>query len=99
MSYINKNGTEQYLNKLIEYVKSDRTIIGVIVYGSFVASKESRDIDIALIFDSQVSKREMFKKRIHLLGEFPDYFDIQIFNLLPLGHSKRSTWRRAGLQN
>jgi len=56
----------------------------IILFGSAVEGNltEDSDIDICIYFDD--SKIEGEKFRLKLLSELPDYFDIQIFNSLPI---------------
>jgi predicted nucleotidyltransferase len=43
---------------------------------------EDSDIDVCIYFDG--SKIEGEKFRLKLLSEIPDYFDVQVFNSLPI---------------
>jgi predicted nucleotidyltransferase len=56
----------------------------IILFGSAAEGKlsEESDIDICIYFDG--SKIEGEKFRLKLLSELPDYFDVQIFNSLPV---------------
>ncbi len=84
MNHLNKEEITRHIHNLVESIKEENDIVGVILYGSFLTREYSRDVDIAIAFKRNTQKERMFKKRIKLSGEFPDYLDIQIFNLLPL---------------
>jgi hypothetical protein len=56
----------------------------IILYGSHARGEARRDGDVDLCIYYEGTKREAFEFRIKILGEFPDNYDIQIFNLLPL---------------
>ena len=47
-------------------------------------SENFRDIDIALFGSPNLSSKVFFQLRIEYLKEVPEFFDIKIFNLLPV---------------
>ena len=73
---------EQKIKEFIKEIKKNPKIDGVMLYGSYLTSKKYNDIDLCIFINS--SRKEMFNLRKKLLGNAPDNFDIQIFNLLPL---------------
>jgi len=56
----------------------------IILFGSAAEGNltEESDIDICIYFDGSKIEGERF--RLKLLSELPDYFDVQIFNSLPI---------------
>ena len=56
----------------------------IIVYGSKIKGNyyPSSDVDICISVD--LPKKERYNARMSLLGEFPDKYDIQIFEDIPL---------------
>lgn len=71
------------LKKLINYVKKDKEILAVIIFGSFVRKEKYSDIDICLVLKNKLPPLLMSKKKLKYLVEFPE-FDIQIFQQLPI---------------
>lgn len=60
------------LKKCLESEKKDKTILDVVVYGSFVKSKNYRDVDLAVIFiqgslRERLDKLQEMKKKINKL--------------------------------
>lgn len=57
----------------------------IYLFGSAVKGKQNKrsDIDICLYYDIK-DKEKLHKLLFKISGSFPDRFDIQIFNLLPL---------------
>ena len=70
--------------KTIRKLEEFKRVKFIILFGSAAEIKltEESDIDICIYFDG--SKIEGEKFRLKLLSELPDYFDIQIFNSLPI---------------
>lgn len=81
------------INKLknnLEFIKKDKQIIAVLLFGSYLDNREyARDIDICLVLDKKYSNKEMTKKRLDYCTILPSKFDIQIFQQLPLYIRKR----------
>ncbi len=57
----------------------------IYLYGSYASGETSErsDIDICLYYDID-DKRELHKTLYRISGSFPDKYDIQMFQLLPL---------------
>ncbi|MHA1765377.1 MAG: hypothetical protein ACTSVK_03860 [Promethearchaeota archaeon] len=75
---------EKWISLIHKKAKEDPKIQGMIWYGSSLESDFFRDIDIALFGSPNLSSQELFQLRIEYLKDIPDFFDIQIFNLLPV---------------
>jgi len=56
----------------------------IILYGSVASNKqtEESDIDICVYYDAH--KQDRFQFRMDVLGHLPDFFDVTIFQDLPL---------------
>jgi len=74
---------EEFLGTIRKFEEFKRVKF-IILFGSAAEGKlmEDSDIDICVYFDD--SKIEGEKFRLKLLSELPDYFDIQVFNSLPI---------------
>ena len=70
-------------------IKKDKSIIAVILFGSYARKEYYRDIDICLVLDKKYPSKEMTDKLIIYSGKSPDKYDIKIFQLLPLYIRKR----------
>lgn len=75
---------EEILNRLQKLPFFDRLRF-VYVYGSSAAGKatERSDIDVALYYDI-TDDRKLYDLLFLISGSFPDKYDIQMFQLLPL---------------
>ena len=75
---------EEILNRLQKLPCFDRLRF-VYVYGSSAAGKatERSDIDVALYYDI-TDDRKLYDLLFLISGSFPDKYDIQMFQLLPL---------------
>ncbi|ALM74145.1 type VII toxin-antitoxin system MntA family adenylyltransferase antitoxin [Thermococcus barophilus] len=56
----------------------------IILYGSHARGEARKDSDVDLCIYYDGTKREAFEFRMKILGELPDNYDVQIFNLLPI---------------
>ncbi|WP_456394954.1 nucleotidyltransferase domain-containing protein [Thermococcus sp.] len=56
----------------------------IILYGSHARGEARKDSDVDLCIYYEGTKREAFEFRMKVLGELPDNYDVQIFNLLPI---------------
>jgi len=78
---------EEKINLLLKKIKKmpdfDRVNF-IILYGSHAYGQPNKlsDYDFVIYFKGE--KKERFNFRLNLLSEFPDNFDIQIFQDLPL---------------
>lgn len=75
---------DKQLAGLAEKLKKDRDILAVSIFGSFARGEKYKDIDICLFLEPTKSNSQMTKKRLKYLSNFPDIFDIQIFQQLPI---------------
>lgn len=77
-------GKEELLDKLQEFSNFDKLRF-VYLYGSFSSGKETErsDIDICLYYDID-DKQELYDTLIKISGSFPERYDFQMFQLLPL---------------
>jgi predicted nucleotidyltransferase len=80
MEYI-KPHHQILMTQLLEYMKGDTDILGVVLYGSAVRQSIYRDIDICIIPESNVDTTELFHKYLRLT-ENP--IEIRMFRDLPL---------------
>jgi predicted nucleotidyltransferase len=69
---------------IVRKFKEFKRVKFIILFGSAAEGKltEGSDIDICIYFDGSKIEGERF--RLKLLSELPDYFDVQIFNSLPI---------------
>ena len=74
---------EEFLRTIRKFEEFKRVKF-IILFGSAAEGNltEDSDIDVCIYFDG--SKIEGEKFRLKLLSELPDYFDVQIFNSLPI---------------
>lgn len=56
----------------------------IIMYGSRARGEARKDSDVDLCIYYDGTKGEAFEFRMKVLGELPDNYDVQIFNLLPI---------------
>jgi hypothetical protein len=70
--------------KIVRKFEEFKRVKFIILFGSAAEERlsEESDIDICIYFDG--SKIEGEKFRLKLLSKLPDYFDVQIFNSLPI---------------
>ncbi len=71
---------EEYVRQLIEHIRGDSDIYGLIRYGSSVTSTSYRDIDLCLVAADEVPVEKQYKLRVFL----PEKFDVHFFTNLPL---------------
>ena len=74
---------EDAVEKILSLDKAGKVKF-IILYGSHARGKARKDSDIDLCIYYDGTKREAFQFRMKVLGELPDNYDVQIFNLLPL---------------
>ncbi len=79
---------ESTIQDIKVFAQQDDSISGIILYGSYNQNEYFDDIDIALAFQKDTPKQKMFSKRIAFSSKFPDFFDFQVLNLLPLAVQK-----------
>jgi uncharacterized protein len=75
---------------LLYELKKDKRITALFIYGSVVENKLSplSDIDIALLLDSTLNKKELFDLHLNLIGMVLDLLsieevDLQLLNTAP----------------
>lgn len=56
----------------------------IILYGSVASNNQTKESDIDLCVYYDADKRNRFQFRINVLGQLPDFFDVTIFQDLPL---------------
>ena len=74
---------DKEIKNIIEKVNEDKKILALAVFGSSLKGK-GRDIDICIFLDKKYSNLEMSKKKLTFQKEAHGYFDIQIFQQLPI---------------
>jgi predicted nucleotidyltransferase len=87
---LNRVQIENFIQQIKSKAEEDNLIIGVIVYGSFLSSDNFKDVDVALVFRKSLNKESIFSKRIEYSSIFPDIFDFQALNSLPLAVQKQT---------
>ena len=85
---VNRAQIENNIEEIVTVAQKDDSITGIILYGSYNQNEYFEDIDIALAFQEGTPKQMMFAKRIEFSSKFPDFFDFQVINLLPLAVQK-----------
>ena len=85
---MNPDEIDKILNSAVERLKGIQgfeKVRFIILYGSAAEGKtrETSDIDLCVDIDAKTDY-ERSKFRLSALSELPDYFDIQIFEQLPL---------------
>ena len=80
---MNKQESQQ-IKKILQKTKRDKEVIAVLIFGSSLKNKYYKDIDICLVLNKKHSNLKIYEKRLNLLKELPDNFDIQIFQQLPI---------------
>jgi len=82
----------QEIKKILEEVKEEvlnskwkKEVKEIWIFGSTTSNERTfkSDIDIAVLFNNKIDKKEAGKFRVHMLGRLPDKVDIQVFDLLP----------------
>ena len=87
---MNRAQIENTIEEIVVGAQNDDTITGIILYGSYNQNEYFEDIDIALAFHEDTPEQMMFSKRIEFSSKFPDFFDFQVLNLLPLAVQKET---------
>lgn len=88
MLSVDRAQIENTIEDIVVVAQQDDSITGIILYGSYNQNEYFEDIDIALAFQEDTPKQMMFSKRIEFSSKFPDFFDFQVLNLLPLAVQK-----------
>ena len=71
------------------WVKKDKEIIAVLIFGSYARGENYRDIDICLVLSKKYDNLTMSKKRLLYSSLAPEKIDIQVFQQLPIYIRKR----------
>ncbi len=76
-----------FIQEALEVIREHKLffrVTKIILFGSTVDNTRTfrSDIDLAVIF-TEISPEEAFKFRIRVLGQLPDFLDIQVYNHLP----------------
>lgn len=74
---------EDAIKKILALDKEEKVKF-IILYGSHARGEARKDSDVDLCICYEGTKREAFEFRMKVLGELPDNYDVQIFNLLPI---------------
>ena len=75
---------EKWIILIHKKALADPRVNGMMIYGSSLHSSNFRDIDIALFVTPPFSENQCYNLRLEYLKEVPEYFDLHIFNLLPV---------------
>jgi len=70
-------------------ITKDKDIVATILFGSYARSEPNRDIDLCLVLNKKLPNLLMSKKRLRYSSLFPNKFDVNIFQQLPLYIRKR----------
>lgn len=84
------------LEKFIERIKNSDYIIAFYLFGSYAAGRQNplSDIDLAMLFDESVDKKDYLIERLKLMGEVSailgmDAVELVVLNELPPGLAYR----------
>jgi predicted nucleotidyltransferase len=74
------------LPQLADLVSADKDIVALLVFGSLARGelKPLSDIDLGVLLDKRLSKRERFDKHLDLIGRFTDFFRTEEIDLIVL---------------
>jgi uncharacterized protein len=75
---------EKFMKNIVNKVKKDERILAVALFGSYARREKYRDIDIALILNENLTKKEMSKIKLDYLSETSSKIDLKIFQQLPI---------------
>ncbi len=70
-------------------IAKDKEVVATILFGSYARSEPNRDINLCLVLNKKLPNILMSKKRLKYSSLFPNKFDINIFQQLPLYIRKR----------
>lgn len=82
-----EKGSKLDVGEAVEKIKRiDRegNVQFVILYGSAAGGSKEKPSDVDLAIGHDGGKRERFEFRISISGELPGYYDVQIYQDLPL---------------
>lgn len=77
---------EKALGRLLSKARKDKSILAVILYGSYARKEKYRDIDVCLVLGPKAAVSP-FEKRLEYSG-YPN-IDANVFQALPLYIQKR----------
>lgn len=74
--------------KTVDLILKDKyynNVKSIFLFGSFSDKTNTfrSDIDICVLFDKKLNKKEIFDFRLRILSELPDKIDLQIYQELP----------------
>ncbi|MFW6282524.1 MAG: nucleotidyltransferase family protein [Minisyncoccales bacterium] len=72
------------LKDALKKIKKDDRILAVALFGSYARDEEYRDIDLALILNKKMTKKEMSKIKVEYLSKINPKIDLHIFQQLPI---------------
>ncbi len=80
----NKKLIEKAVQTILHDPK-EKEVKAILLFGSMADKSHTRrsDIDIAVVFNKEISIRDATKFRIRISGELPEKIDVQVFNILP----------------
>lgn len=80
----NKRVIEKTLEVILKDKLSDN-INAILLFGSFADNSFTKrsDIDICVVFKTNISLKESTEFRIRVTGHIPEKVDVQVFNILP----------------
>ncbi|MBI4439982.1 nucleotidyltransferase domain-containing protein [Candidatus Woesearchaeota archaeon] len=81
--------TKETINEAVKIILQDRQMADIkmiLLFGSAAENKMSyrSDIDIAVVFNRPVPRKEAGEFRLRLLGKLPSKVDLQVFDVLPM---------------
>ena len=79
---------KRLIEKAVKIILNDKfanNIKAVLLFGSFADNSftKSSDVDICVVFRTELSIKEATEFRIRISGQLPEKIDIQVFNILP----------------
>ncbi|MEK6861280.1 MAG: nucleotidyltransferase domain-containing protein [Nanoarchaeota archaeon] len=79
---------KRLIEKAVKIILNDKfanNIKAVLLFGSFADNSftKSSDVDICVVFRTELSIKEATEFRIRISGQLPEKIDIQVFNVLP----------------
>ena len=79
---------KRIIEKAVQTILNDqrgKEVKAILLFGSMADKSftKSSDIDIAIVFHKELSKKEATACRIRISGELPEKVDVQVFNVLP----------------
>ena len=70
------------LDKLVSKAKRDKSVLAVMVFGSYARGERHKDIDICLVLKKETGNGAMSRKRLAYVSE--SGLDVHVFQQMPL---------------